>query len=109
MGGNTLPVMEYLVQTGANQLLLDYVIPSNQMKEVLESYKLAFRINIDPGLIAKASHDQLAENLRNVFDVLGKQSNLLIGTGILSPDTPLENILFIKKFITKYYSDLLKT
>jgi hypothetical protein len=90
-------------------LLLDYIIPLSQMKEVIESTNLAFRINIDPGLVATANQDEMTEYLRRMLDVIGHQPNLLIGTGILSPDTPVESILFIKRFITDYYRDLFNT
>ena len=103
MGGNTLPIMDQLTKTGANQLLLDYVIPLKDMGAVLDQYKLAFRINIDPGLVACNDQNQIANQITKIFGFLGHRSNLLIGTGILAKETPLENIQFIKEYITKHY------
>lgn len=107
MGGNTLPIMDQLTKTGANQLLLDYVIPLNDMGAVLDQYNMAFRINIDPGLVACNDQIQIAIQIKKVFEFLGHRSNLLIGTGILAKETPLENIQFIKEFITEHYHNLI--
>jgi len=100
MGGNTLPVMDQLTKTGANQLLLDYSIPMKDMGSVLDRYHMAFRINIDPGLVACKDQNKIADQLKRIIGYLGHRSNLLIGTGILSTETPLENIQFIREFIT---------
>ncbi len=106
MGGNTLPIMDKLTKTGANQLLLDYVIPLKDIGSVLDHYNMAFRINIDPGLVACNDQNQIANQIKKIFGFLGHRSNLLIGTGILSKETPLENIQFIREFITEHYHNL---
>ena len=103
MGGNTLAVLEKLAQTGANQLLLDYNIPLKEARQALEKYDMAFRINIDPSLVAYSNQNQIAAQLEKVFNFLGHSSNLLIGTGILANDTPLENIQYINNCIIDWY------
>lgn len=103
MGGNTLPILEFLSGTGANQLLLDYNIPLGEMEKVIKKYKLAFRINIDPDLIARSNLVQLGNHLRKVNEIIGHKTNLLIGTGILMKDVPLENIQYIRDFLNREY------
>jgi uroporphyrinogen decarboxylase len=103
MGGNTLPIIGYLAKTGANQLLLDYVVPVRDAKIILEQSDLAFRINIDPAIIAAYDFDDIATHLKLVLGELGHHPNLLLGTGILMPDTPLENIQFVRNFIMEHY------
>ena len=98
--------MDQLTKTGANQLLLDYVIPLKDMGAVLDQYKLAFRINMDPGLVASHDQNQIANQINKIFGSLGHRPNLLLGTGILAKETPLENIQFIKEYITEHYHNL---
>ena len=103
MGGNTLPMMDKLMETGANQLLLDYTIPLEDVKEVLDSYNLAFRINIDPAVVAQEHQDFIGEKIDEIFRSLGHRPNLILGTGILLKNTPLENIQFIRNYMVEYY------
>jgi uroporphyrinogen-III decarboxylase len=103
MGGNTISIIKYLVETGANQLLLDYTIPLKDIATILDRYKIAFRINIDPGLVSQGEPDQIALHLRQILKFLNHRPNLLIGTGILMRNTPLPNIQFIRNFIIDYY------
>jgi len=106
MGGNTLPIMDNLTKTGANQYLLDYIIPLNDIKTVLDQYNFAFRINLDPSLVAQDNQKHIVDQMEKIFKFLGHRPNLIIGTGILLKNTPLENIQFIRNFITDYYMDL---
>jgi len=103
MGGNTLPIIGYLSKSGANQLLLDYKIPIQDTKIILEQSDLAYRVNIDPAIIANHDPGYIGERLRQILGELGHYPNLLLGTGILMPNTPLENIQFVRNFIEEHY------
>ena len=104
MGGNTLPIIEKLTTTGANQLLLDYTIPLNEAKVITDQYNLAFRINIDPAIVAHHDLGQLSDQINQIFTIIGPQPNLIIGTGILLTNTPLKNIQFIRNYLIQYFN-----
>ena len=108
MGGNTLPIMDNLTKTGANQYLLDYIIPLKDIKSVFDQYNFAFRINLDPALVAQNNQNHIVDQMEQIFKFLGHRPNLIIGTGILLKNTPLENIRFIRDFIVNYYSNIFK-
>jgi len=59
--------------------------------------------NIDPAIIANHDPDHIAHHLRQVLGELNHYPNLLIGTGILMPGTPLENIQFVRNYIIEHY------
>lgn len=104
MGGNTLPIMDNLTKTGANQYLLDYIIPLKDMKSVLDQYSFGFRINLDPALVAQNNKNHIVDQMELMLKFFGHQPNFIIGTGILLKNTPLENIQFIREFIVNYYT-----
>ena len=104
MGGNTMPIMEKLTKTGANQLLLDYIIPLKDTRAILDQQKLAFRINIDPAVIAGENQSLIDAHMEKILKYIGQRPNLIIGTGILLKNTPLKNIQFVRDFISTYYS-----
>ena len=108
IGGNTLPLLDQLTKTGANQLLLDYVIPWKESLNILDRYDMAFRININPALVADVNQDNIHDTILRIISFLGHRPNMMIGTGILLSNTPVENIQFIKKLITEHYRKILK-
>ncbi len=106
IGGNTLPILDKLTKTGANQLLLDFVFPLKEMQNALDQYDLAFRINVNPAIVADKDQNLIAAKMEQIFRLLGHKPNLLIGTGILSKNTPIENIQFIRNFILENYQKI---
>lgn len=103
VGGNTLPLIEDFISTGATQFLLDFNIPVEKIKPVLQQYPdTLFRVNLSP---LHFTHNR--EDLqRVVYDLLRSLStcrNLIIGTGILPPDVPPSNILAAKEAIVSFY------
>ena len=107
MGGNTCSIMDYLYNTGANQLLLDHNIPFEDVEQVLGNYDIAFRVNIDPDLLSGSNQVEIVDYLQKMIDVVGFKPNLLIGTGILMRNVPLENIQFTKEFLKVAYQNIL--
>jgi len=108
IGGNTLPIMEKLTATGANQLLLDFVIPIKDMLPVLERHDLAFRINLNPYDVAHNNPHILMGKMDELFKTISHSPNILVGTGILSKDTPIGNIRLIRDRISAHYQKILK-
>lgn len=108
IGGNTLPIIDKLTKTGANQLLLDFVIPMEEMVKVLKQYDLAFRINVNPAIVADNNTLHIADRMQQIFNYIGHNRNLLFGTGILMKNTPVENIQLIRNLILERYQKILK-
>lgn len=103
-GGNTLPLLPHLVESGANQLLLDYTIPLDKVGETLARYPATlFRVNIPSASVAdKGIEKAVAETEKTAAAVRGFP-NVIIGTGILPPHTPMENIRAVREAVIKSY------
>jgi uroporphyrinogen decarboxylase len=104
VGGNTTSLIPDFVKTGATQLLLDYNIPLNESKEILQQYKeMVFRINLPPALFINLDTSELKLYIENVLYTLQECPNLIVGTGILPPNVPPGNILKAKETIVDFY------
>jgi uroporphyrinogen decarboxylase len=104
-GGNTLPLLPYLAKTGANQLLLDYSIPPEQAKEILIGYKdLVFRVNLPPLLLSRGSATEIEAHTQNLLAQMRNTPNFILGTSILSQDTPPDSIRTVKETLIRFYS-----
>lgn len=103
IGGNSVLLLEYLISTGANSFLLDYNIDDDIKERILSDYgNFAFRINIDPSLICNGNNMSISRYLEYFLKRFEKYKNVIIGTGILPYNTPLENIKQINHSINEY-------
>ncbi len=105
VGGETTTIVPDLIKTGATQLLLDFNIPVEESRELLQEHKnMVFRVNLPPSLFIDNDTSELKSYILNVLNTLKDCNNLIIGTGILPPDVPPGNILIAKKIIAEYYN-----
>jgi uroporphyrinogen-III decarboxylase len=104
-GGNILPLLPRLVETGANQLLLDYNIPLPQVRGAMEAYPgMLFRVNLSPVLVSDGKKDVIVRETQKVLEALKGLPNLILGTGILPLHTPGENIGVVRETLVKHFS-----
>jgi len=104
VGGNTTSLIPDFVETGATQLLLDFTISLEESKEILQEYKnMVFRVNLPPALFVEEDFSALKSYLLTVLKSLKDCPNLIIGTGILPPNTKPSNIIESKKVLDDFY------
>jgi uroporphyrinogen-III decarboxylase len=102
LGGNSWLLMKYLSITGANSFLLDFNVDDDVKEKILMEYEnFAFRINIDPSIICNGNNGSISKFLEYFLKKFEKYKNVIIGTGILPYNTPLENIKQINHSINK--------
>lgn len=105
IGGNTLPILHDIISTGATQFLLDFTIPVEAVKTVLQEYPdTVFRVNLPPKPFTSRNTSELEYIINKTLNSLKYLKNLIIGTGILPPNVPPANVLFAKKQMVNFYN-----
>ncbi len=105
IGGNTIPILHDIISTGATQFLLDFTVPVEEVKTVLQEYpSIAFRVNLPPSPFTARDTAVLEEDIDKLLKTLNNYQNLIIGTGILPADVPPSNILAAKNKIVNFYN-----
>ena len=103
IGGNTLPILQDMISSGATQFLLDFTIPMEAIKTALHDFPdIAFRVNLPPSAFTSQNKGELEDIINNTLNSLAYHKNLIIGTGILPTNVPPANILFAKKQIENF-------
>jgi len=95
IGGQTDNITNFILRSGFDIILSDYT--SNEKSyfvDNLPSYPL-IRRNLNPVLIEQGDFNALHNKIACVKQFI-KDFNVIIGTGILSYNTPVENILKVK-------------
>ena len=104
VGGSTAPLIPDFIRTGTTQLLLDFSISTHKAKEIMNEFnKMVFRVNIPPSLFISENTIELKNYIINLLKNLKDCRNLILGTGILSPNVPPLNLVFAKKTIENFY------
>jgi uroporphyrinogen decarboxylase len=104
IGGDTLPILPYMISSGATQFLLDFTVPLEMVRAVLQDYPdIVFRVNLPPSVFIPQEKNDLEAALNETLHIIGDNRNLIIGTGILPPDAKPANIIHAKRQITAFY------
>jgi uroporphyrinogen decarboxylase len=105
IGGNTLPIIHDIISSGATQFLLDFTMPLETIKNVLQEYPDSiFRVNLPPSAFISRDTSELKDIILKTLESLKYHKNLIIGTGILPPNVPPANILSAKNQIANFYN-----
>jgi uroporphyrinogen decarboxylase len=93
VGGDTRQIIPKLVETGANQLLIDYSVPLEEVTDILDKFPdTLFRYNLSPLLMQSPNVEDVINRVAEVAGYLKSKRNLILGTTVLPVSTPLCNI-----------------
>ncbi len=97
IGGNTTPIIDLLIQTGANNLLCDFTSDWDEWAPAARAAKRAMRRNISLRLIETAPPEEIyALTLKEI--TRGKDfPGFIMGTAVIPFATPSENVLAVKQ------------
>lgn len=100
-GGNTAPIAEYLVKTGASVLMADYNTDQEALKNICEIQGIHLRANIDPKLVEKGDKDKMEAAAKKVINLCAKNGGFIFGCGVVSYNTRPENIKLLKEIVDR--------
>jgi len=104
IGGNTLTILEDIISSGATQFLLDFTIPLEESRTVLQQYPdTVFRVNLPPTPFIHRNTNELQDIIGKTLNCLKDHQNLIIGTGILPKQALPSNIISAKKQIINFF------
>jgi uroporphyrinogen decarboxylase len=107
VGGDTRLIIPQLIESGANQLLIDYSVPPKEVADILDKFPdTLFRYNLSPLLMQSPKVDIVINGAAEVAGYLKGKRNLIMGTAVLSVNTPLANIVAARKELKRLTSQV---
>jgi len=99
IGGDTAPIVGDMLETGTGFL----ICPSETDREaflaaVASRPDVTVRVNIDPGIYTRGTRENIAAAVDEVVALKATRPDLLLGTGAIPFETPIENILYLKEY-----------
>lgn len=101
IGGDTEPILDEILSTGTG-----YVIcPAETDQEAFmakfgDRTDVKVRINLDPNTVAYGSKDAILTEVDRILKLADGRPNVLLGTGAVPYETPRENVLLIKDYVS---------
>jgi uroporphyrinogen decarboxylase len=97
IGGNTTPILEDLIGTGAGQLLCDAGGDLALFARRCREERRALRASVDARLVHTGRPDEIRRESRRILERLAGQPGLLFGCGVVAYDCDPANVLALKE------------
>jgi MtaA/CmuA family methyltransferase len=100
--GNTIPIINDFIATGAPVLEIDHKTDMRKAKEAGRG-KTCFLGPINTSLLATGTPQEIEDACREAIEIMAPDSGFILGPGCaLSPETPAENIHALVESAKKY-------
>lgn len=102
IGGDTSSILDDMLETGTSLLISDYKADISYFIDKAKEKNMTIRGNIDPKLVEKGPKEEIIKQLENMLEKVKDYDKFVVGTGVLSYNTPSENIIAIREYMEKY-------
>jgi len=100
IGGDTLPILDYILQTGTGYVCCPAKTDQQKFMEVMRAHpEVTVRINMDPGPITSKNFGEVEKEVDRVLELANNREKVCIGTGCLPFETDPEAVLKTKEYI----------
>ena len=105
IGGDTTPILDAIIDTGATQILCDFEGDIDLFKEKAIAHKLPMRVNVDPRLLHLGPVRKIQDFTMNILNKCWDHPGFMLGTGVAAYDCPPEHIDAVRECLEKDYKD----
>ncbi len=102
IGGDTTPILEDLLRTGATQLLCDAGADLEAFQRRCREERRAFRASVDARLVHQGTPAAIRREGLRILEAAGRQPGFLFGCGVVAYDTPPENVLALRQALDAF-------
>jgi len=100
IGGDTLPILDYILQTGTGYVCCPAKTDQQKFMEVMRAHpEVTVRINMDPGPMTSKNIGEVEKEVDRVLELANNREKVCIGTGCLPFETDPEAVLKTKEYI----------
>ena len=102
IGGDTTPILEDLLATGATQLLCDAGSDIERFMQRCGEAGKSVRISVDARLVHRGKPKEIRGEATRLLQATKGQPGLLFGCGVVAYDTPVENVLALRDALESF-------
>ncbi len=105
IGGRTDEIANMMIETGFEIVLSDFCAEPAMILGKTGDHQL-IRRNINPRLVEQGQSDDLDEQITETVKTARIDKSVIIGTGVLSYNTPIENVIYTKNKCEEFFSEV---
>lgn len=100
MGGDTLPILDYILWTGTGYVCCPAATDQKKFMEKMRPHpEVTVRINMDPGPMTAKNFEAVKKEVDRVVALAENRANVCIGTGCLPFETDPQMVLKTKEYV----------
>jgi len=100
MGGDTLPILDYILRTGTGYVCCPAKTDQQKFMEKMQAHPdVMVRINMDPGGLTSKNFDDVEKEVDRVLALAENRQNVCIGTGCLPYEADPDVVLKAREYI----------
>lgn len=103
IGGDTTPILDAIIDTGATQILCDFEGDIDLFKQKSIEHNLPMRVNVDPRLLHIGPLGKIQDFGMNILQKCWDHPGFIFGTGVAAYDCPPEHIDAVRECLDKDY------
>ncbi|GEA16023.1 methylcobamide--CoM methyltransferase [Moorella sp. E308F] len=104
-GGNTTPIVDWLVQTGSSILMADYGTDLVAYKAKARAAGIVLRGSIQARVVETGPKELIAAQAREVLAKGAPGGGFILGCGVVPYGAPPENVLYLKQVLAAYMAE----
>jgi len=102
IGGDTTLIIDHMLETGTDFLICPSEADRGLFLDRMKNHpEIKVRINMKPEIYVRGNHENISSEIEAIIKLAAGRENILLGTGAIPFETPIENILFIKDYASK--------
>lgn len=104
IGGDTTLIIDSMLETGTDFLICPSEANRVLFLEQMKSHPgINIRVNMKPEIYVRGNAEDISGEIDGILMLASGRKNILLGTGAIPYETPVENILFIKRYTGNDY------
>lgn len=105
IGGRTDEIACMMMETGFDIVLSDFCANPEMTVGKTAQHQLVRR-NINPRLVEQGPGDELDVHIKETVKTAKSNKSVIVGTGVLSYNTPIENVIYTKNKCEEFFSEV---
>lgn len=103
IGGDTTPILEAMLETGTGYVVAPYETDQNAfLKKIWERTEIRVRVNSGAEIISRGTWDEIKADADRIIRLVEGRPNVCLGTGALPYETPPENVLRLRDYVSQF-------
>lgn len=106
IGGNTTPILPYLIDTRVPQLLCDAPADLGAFLDQCSRARVPFRANVDARIVHRGPVSAIRDAALALLRRAGRYPGLLFGCGVVAYDCPPDHVLALREALLCFQTEL---